>query len=127
MEPSPPQNVERDFRPKRKFTPLSESIYNILRKLCDYKIITLPNIRLNISKTKESRWYNESEFCHHHRQKGHDTYKYRTLNNVVQDLIDNEKLEVDNPIIIPDQNLGLYQNLLPQNPTNNISLHLHEN
>lgn len=39
---------------------------------------------------------------------------------VIQDLIDNGKLEVDNPFAIPNQDLGIYQNPLPHHATNNI-------
>ena len=72
---------------------------------------------------KENRWYNEEESYHFHHQKGHDTNKCRTLKNIVQDLIYNGKLEVDNLVTIPNQNLGIYQNPLPQHPTNSILLH----
>lgn len=43
---------------------------------------------------------------------------------MVQYLINNENLEVDNLVTIPNQNLGIYQNPLPQHPTNNICLSL---
>ena len=42
-------------------------------------------------------------------------------------MIDNRKLEYDNPMIILNQNLGIYQNPFPQHQANNVSLHPHEN
>lgn len=75
-------------------------------------MMTFLEIRPKNPRAKESIWFNEEEFCHFHFQKGHDTNKWITLKNVVQDLIDNGKLEVDNPIAIPNKNLGIYQNPL---------------
>lgn len=40
---------------------------------------------------------------------------------VFQDLIDSGKLEVDNPLDIPNQDLRIYQNPLPHHAMNNIS------
>lgn len=101
MEPSPLQYMKRDFRSKIKFTPLSESLYDILRKLRNHHIITFLDIRSKNSKNKECRWYKENKIFHYYHQKDHDTNKCIILKNVVQDLIDNGKLEVDNRIAIP--------------------------
>lgn len=121
------QNIRREFRPRIKFTYLSEYPYDILRKLYDHQVITLLEIRLEDTINKDSQWYNEEEYYHFHYKKFHDKNKYQTLKNVIQDLIDNGKLEVDNPFAIPNQNLGIYQNPLPQHPSNVISLYSKEN
>lgn len=66
----------------------------------------MPKIRPENPRSKESRSYNEEKMYHFHRQKGHDTNKCRTLKNIIQDSIENGKLEVDNHVAIPNQNLG---------------------
>jgi len=104
-----------------------ETLYDILKKICNHQIITLLKIMLENHRNKDSRWYNDEELFHFHCQKDHDTNKCRTLKNIVQDLIYNGKLEVDNLVTIPNQNLGIYQNPLPQHPANNISLLSSEN
>jgi len=73
-----------------------------LRKLCDHQVINLTYIRSKYPQAKESRWYNENEFYHYHHQNGHDTNKFRTLQHKIQDLIDHGKLEVANPMAIPN-------------------------
>lgn len=78
-------------------------------------------------QNKNNRWYRQNKFYHYHRQKGFDTNKYQSLKYVVQDLIDNEKLEVDNPLAISNQELGIYQNPLPHHATNNISWKINDN
>ena len=106
---------------------MSKSLYDISKKLCDHQVITLPYIIFECLDAKNNRCYNENEFFHFHYQKGHDTNRCRTLQHKIQNLIDQGKLDVDNPLAIPNQNLGIYQNPLPQHQANNISLHSHEN
>lgn len=59
------ENVEP--KPKRNFTPLSEPLAEILKKLCNNGMITLLDIKPKNSKDKESKWYKENEFCAYHR------------------------------------------------------------
>lgn len=47
----------------------------------------------------------------------------RTLQYKIKDLINQGKLEVDNHVTLSNQNLGIYQNPLPQHQENNVSLH----
>ena len=68
-----------ESKPKRKFIPLSKSLYDILRKICEHKVISLPKIRSEHPDAKNNRWYNQNEFYDYHFQKGHDTNKCRTL------------------------------------------------
>lgn len=49
--------------------------------------------------------------------------KCRTLQHKVQDLINQGRLEVDNPLTIPNQNLKIYQNPLPSHQANTIASH----
>lgn len=116
---NPPQNEENDVNPKRKFMPLSESLYEILRKLYEHQVITLLEIRTEYHDLKNNRLYNENEFYHFQCQKGHDTNRCKTLQHKIQNLIDQGKLEVDNPLAIPNQTFGP----LPQHQANNVSLH----
>ena len=44
-EPKWNQKFERDTRPPRNFTPLSESLEDILKKILDHNLITLPKLR----------------------------------------------------------------------------------
>ena len=71
---------------------MSESLYDILRKICDHLVVTLQHITLEHIYARNSRWYNESEFFHFHRQKGNDTNRCRTLQHNIQNLIDKRKL-----------------------------------
>jgi len=85
-----------------------------LKKICDHQVITLPEIRPEHLDAKNSRWYNENEYFHFHNKKGHDMNKCKTLQHKIQNLTDQGNLEVDNPLAIPNQNLGIYQNYLLQ-------------
>ena len=118
-----PSNIEEkaERKPKRNFTPLSEPLSEILKKLCDNGMITLPDIKPENPNAKGSKWYKENEFCAYHRQKGHNTNKCRTLQHKIQDLIDSRKIDVDNPVVPSNQNLGIYQNPLPTHQANNVA------
>jgi len=119
-EPRRNQQNERDMRPSQDFTSLHESLHDVLKKILDHNIITLPEIRPDEMQNKNGKWYRENEFCNYHRQRGHDTNKCHSLKHVVQDLIDEGKLQVETPSQNPNQDLGIYQNPLPHH-ANNIS------
>ena len=88
--------------------------------MLNHNLIVLLELRLDEMQNKNTKWYRENEFCNYHQQKGHDTNKYRSLKHVIQDLIDEGKLQVDTPLPNPNKELGIYQNPLPHH-TNNIS------
>ena len=102
-EPKRNQKFERDIRPPRNFTPLSESLQDILKKMLDHNLIILTKLRSYEMQNKNTKGYRENEFCNYHRQKGHDTNKYYSLKHVIQDLIDERKLQVDTPLPNPNK------------------------
>lgn len=75
---------------------------------------------------KDNKWHNENDYYHYHHQKGHTTGKCRILQHKVQDLIDQRRLQVDNPLAIPNQNLEIYQNPLPSHQANTITSYMHQ-
>lgn len=119
---NPPQVEDMNSRPPREFTPLIESLHDILKKICDHHMITLLEIRPEWANDKNSKWYNENEYYHNHHQKGHWINKCRMLQHKIQNLIDQWKLEVDNHVAPSNQNLRIYQNPLSQYEANNVSL-----
>lgn len=66
-EPKWNQNFERDARPPRNFTPLLESLQDILKKILEHDLITLPKLRPDEMQNKNTKWYRENEFCNYHR------------------------------------------------------------
>lgn len=46
-EPKWNQKLKRDTRPPRNFTPLFESLQDILKKILDHNLIALPKLRLD--------------------------------------------------------------------------------
>ena len=84
-----------------------------MKKILDHNLITLPELWPDEMQNKNTKCYKENEFCAYHRQKGHNTNKCWTLQHKIQDLIDSRKIDVDNPVVPSNQNLGIYQNPLP--------------
>ena len=66
-EPKWNQKFERDTRPPRNFTPLLESLQDILKKILDHNLITLLELWPDEMQNKNTKWYRENEFCNYHR------------------------------------------------------------
>jgi len=98
---NPPQNKPRNtesrftnFRPRRKFTPLDESLETALRKLITNNLITLPSAREYEPKVKP-HWWNDNDFYDYHQNRGHKTNDCISLKHIIQDLIEQNKISVN--------------------------------
>ena len=91
-----PKKIKRDgWSYDREFTPLGESIEEILGYLLAKDMIKLPRIvdpPVTMGKWKDC-------FCDFHRAVGHDTERCFVLKNIVQDYIDKE-------LLVPEEREG---------------------
>ncbi|XP_077217710.1 uncharacterized protein LOC143852213 [Tasmannia lanceolata] len=79
----------------RKFTPLPCSLSYILKRLIKDNKIELPEQRV-LPNPLPKNWRKDL-FCAYHRGSGHTTDKCYTLKHKVQDMIDGDKLAIEEP------------------------------
>jgi hypothetical protein len=76
----------------REFTPLPDTLYNIMFQLVNKNMISLPPIKApNPNKTLPRKFRSNSYF-HYHQKNGHDREYCKHLKHLVQELIDNSRL-----------------------------------
>lgn len=93
-------------------TPLGDSSLDIIPKLLQENILTLPLIKENI-RASSRPWYKVNEFYEFHRQCGHDTNGCMWLKHEIQDLIDDGWVSIGAPISSPNQHLWIFNKPLP--------------
>lgn len=94
---------------QRNCTPLAKPNEDILKKLLDARLITLPKIRQEDPNGVRTQWYRDDEFCAFHHQRGHATKKYQHLRAIIQRVIDNGHVSTRAPQAQSNMDLGVYQ------------------
>lgn len=107
-------------KPPRHYTPLTDTLDNILKVLLDEELINLPPmVEHKFPNGVPYNFYYE-EFCNYHHSPGHLTHNYKTLKNLIQDFIDKGAIPMDStlnalvgPIHLINAQLGIFTNPLP--------------
>jgi hypothetical protein len=105
---------------KIHFTPLPNTLHNIMLQIVEKNMITFPPIKpLDPNKPKIPR-HKFNAYCHFHQQNGHDTKICNYLKHLVQDLIDFGQFSIGgvkdqgNKLFSPpNQNFQIFTNPMP--------------
>lgn len=78
-----------------QYTPLTDTIDNILNTLLDEELIELPPIIEPNFTNSAPKNFQYEKVCNYHRVHSHLTWDYRILHNLIQDFIDNGVIRMD--------------------------------
>lgn len=105
---------------KRKFTPLGEPLEVIMHKLFQTNLIKLPDKTTYDEPNCKPPSYNENDQCKFHKIKGYMTNNCMRLKNIIQDLIEKGKVDIEHhPGSSRNRDMGIYKDPIPNHSRGN--------
>lgn len=89
-----PKSRYTTYKPDWTYTPFKEPIETMLRKLVSSNLIMLL-ITSNYEPQVKPTWWKDNKYCEFHKGKYHRSNNCPCLKNIIQDLIDWGKIEID--------------------------------